>query len=153
MPNQQLPIGSIIVSILSYKDFSQDSNFNPATSIWAPADGRKVTGSKYASIQDRVPDLRGVFLRGLNNCLKGADPLDDGHKNPENKQAGEFQPDGFREHSHQIAITTVQSDFGGTGLPRYNRTTGDSQTANSGIEETRPKNVSVYFYIKINAEV
>jgi hypothetical protein len=59
-----LPIGTIIASMLQFEKFQ-----NVAGNTWKPADGRKVsTTSKYATLTGNttLPDLRGMFLRGLN---------------------------------------------------------------------------------------
>lgn len=76
------PVGSIIISTLDFEKFSEltnnfdEGNFNPKTSIWAPADGRSVDGSRYRIEfqQVKVPDLRGQFIRGKNEFYSSGAP-------------------------------------------------------------------------------
>lgn len=178
----RLPIGTVIASVLSYEmflDYFEDGKtsdkFNPITYKWAPADGREVTNSNYAKMllnkpagyQNiisggvvRVPDYRGIFLRGVtvdqlvneyqgdttkmpNNAFvtgnesnkhthpastngqfqSGPNTFDDGDRRGVNGAAGVSVGENIQSHTHPIT--------GGDG-------------------ETRPKNRSVYYYIKIN---
>ena len=134
------------------------------------ADGREVKGTKYASglTDAHVPDIRGMFLRGI-------DP------------SGKADPDGARSSgSIQIFATSlptasfsgVTSDDGGYSLHDYPGYSGAGDRFNAGGSdyvvvgiapseplpahrhsvtiseggdvETRPSNVAVYYYIKIN---
>jgi len=48
-----------------------------------------------------VPDLRGRFLRAVNDMGTGVAP-NDGTRDPENRANGSVQRDGFRTHDHAI---------------------------------------------------
>ncbi len=65
------PIGTIVISVVNFSQFSANSKFDPKTSKWAPADGRLVAGSKFQELYgDHLPDLRGQFIVGFNpRCL------------------------------------------------------------------------------------
>jgi hypothetical protein len=161
--NQQAtPIGTIVASVLDYSSFLEvnglkEFNTNDMTkAIWIPCDGRILTVSKYAKFSGgRVPDLRGVFLRGANDyqvIFDNVGVVSDSQKNPENKAAGEFQQDAFRNHTHPFDEAWGFSGAGSNNPPTNGghasvKTTKESP---SGDVETRPKNVTVFYYLKIN---
>lgn len=148
---KQIPVGTIFSSILPPDVFK--SHYGDK---WSIADGRQVdTKSLYFSLTKRnfLPDLRGQFLRGLN--------LDrsDGKEDPGGpRKAGDFQEEMLKSHDHGRKMARWQ-DSGVGGHVRNNG--GRDQHGDhwnpryvsgqkSGGVETRPKNVAVYFYIKIN---
>lgn len=143
----EFPIGTVIQSILGPKEMS--SLFG---NKWQLADGRVVDpDSTFArSLKLSVlPDLRGVFLRGVNL------DRDDGFGDPDGKDrvVGSYQADLFQAHRHAAQIPrnrgSVQVDRGGDGQAgRWENSTEILSV--SGGEETRPRNVAVYFYIKVN---
>lgn len=106
-----------------------------------------------------VPDARGVFVRGMNmgRPLEKGDPDGD-------LPIGRYQPDGIKKHTHEFSIS-----FGYfCGWVNNNVWTGDRpgnpmsvnnpeckiKISNSGEnlsgEETRPRNIALYVYIKVN---
>lgn len=151
-----LPVGTIVASMLKPSEFAQyvgdPGDFGKSTSTWVPADGREVDGSTYAkatSGQVRVPDLRGMFLRGLNysyeNNVRTGDWAD-----PElGRYAGHLQKDDFAEHDHAakgVGQGVMMTPFAGGQMIIPT----DATTGLRGGKETRPKNVAVFYYIKIN---
>jgi hypothetical protein len=92
-----------------------------------------------------------MFLRGMN------EGRDDGEQDPkQNRTAGDYQQDALQKHGHRTDASKLlwdkQSDVG------Y-RSNNENSARPAGVyevtgavtaDETRPKNVSVYFYIKIN---
>lgn len=158
-----LPIGTIIASVLDYPKFLQANGFDQnsisdmSKVVWIPCDGRNLNASKYANY-GIVPDLRGVFLRGINTYsdnYAGVANVEISRKNPEDKKAGEFQNDQIISHSHLAGQANVQLQPGNAwrqstivdgGLPDAIK----AKTSDFGGSETRPKNVTVYYYIKIN---
>jgi hypothetical protein len=179
--NQQaIPVGTIICSVLSYKSFLEANkldkmnNSNMSIALWVPCDGRQVPESKYFPYAGRVPDLRGVFLRGINTYgdasanFGSVVDVSNAQKNPENKVANEFQGDTFQGHSHNFSGDIVVANDGAhppTHLTAsrpgelqrnksYNFVKGASTDGTNGTPrvsiETRPKNVTVYYYIRIN---
>ncbi|WP_263603458.1 hypothetical protein [Chryseobacterium sp. PET-29] len=160
----ETPVGTIIASYLSFDRFLEaigERGVWKSNSKWAPCDGREVANSTFSKISGSslAPDLRGVFLRGLNsfdiNPPSTVKTIDTNQKDPENRIVGSLQTDDFKNHFH----TTTLNVFGhrNDGYPRqedmdpgnwggYMKVNTDSK---GGIE-TRPKNISIYYYIKIN---
>ena len=111
-----------------------------------------------------VPDLRGVFLRGINNGRT------DAYADPDNRAVGSFQDDEFKEHNHPIIdpghthpyLDYIRKEGKGDDDPsgnissnnhEYNNRTTSSVTTgitivNRGGDETRPVNAAVNFIIK-----
>lgn len=163
--NSSIPIGSIIASTLSFSEFhsqSTDKAFNSNESIWAPCDGRAVNGSIYSSRyqKDFVPDLRGQFLRG-NFSMGGPSEVIQNTPNGSNPRDGEstqngyiYQSENFKSHNH--SLDSKHNGFYQSGQVRSHGTNGgdsygfSQSTSSNGGNETRPKNMYVYYYIRIN---
>ena len=168
-----VPVGTIVASVLSPTDFLKHYGSN-----WVVADGRHVgTDTKYYDIigKREIPDVRGRFLRGLD-LKAGIDPQ-------MNRNVGDHQddstkiPDSFAvsqgKHAHMLEIANVvttkhaHKDGGSsfwtrkshhsTGKEKFEVTTNDPgihlHTLSGGDPETRPKNTSVYFYIKVDDKI
>jgi hypothetical protein len=174
--SKEVPVGTIVTSILNPEQFSHVTGNNDASpgqlwtsakSKWAPADGRIVPGSRYQKLlsQDRIPDLRGAFLRCLNVMEATPQvPLDPSRQDTEpGRTAGSFQRDAIRKHTHKM-INGAFAKFYGHGTDKlegggdwqrivYEGThtvSVDDNGTNLDGEETRPRNVAVYYYIRIN---
>ncbi|MGG7664087.1 hypothetical protein [Dyadobacter sp. BHUBP1] len=172
-----VPIGTIVASVLDYDKFMQANGFdkinrNDMKEVpWVPCDGRTLSVSKYSNYSGGpIPDLRGMFLRGINDynvTFPTTTPVVNERKNPEPKVAGEFQSDSYQTHQHGYGANFLNGagnqlwDVYGTkpaggqwaakinGGPAKNSNLL-SLTSPEGGTETRPKNVTVYYYIKIN---
>ena len=99
----------------------------------------------------KLPDARGLFIRGMNmgRADQFADP--DG----ETRNITDPQTDGIAAHSHTIerifSIGEAATGWGGGPNNMVHSTYGATrQTQNSGIAETRPKNIAVYIYVKVS---
>ncbi|MEE8551702.1 MAG: hypothetical protein V3S72_00215 [Desulfobacterales bacterium] len=168
-----LPIGTIIASMLQFEKFQ-----NVAGNTWKPADGRKVsTTSKYATLTGNttLPDLRGMFLRGLNQFDPLMGPRRDKYKDPDGsrRKAGKLQKDAtslpkspFKGdaasagvHSHIYFKARSEGARSGSN----HRASSEASTTGSsgdhthtvlinagGDSETRPVNIAVFYYIKID---
>jgi hypothetical protein len=99
-----------------------------------------------------LPDLRGLFLRGVSGERSDslADPDPATRTNALNggsigNQVGSIQRDDFKRHIHRIGITAniaeIGKAIGGAG-PNLTETTPD------GGNETRPKNAYVHYIIR-----
>ena len=118
--------------------------FSIVGSAWGYGDG---------SSTFNIPDLRGMFLRGVDSGA-GNDP-NAGERielNPGGNSGdvvGSYQSDEIESHSHGI-----QARNGGSGLNNISSHASEfassyqASTNNYGGNETRPKNVFVTFIIK-----
>jgi hypothetical protein len=140
------PVGMIVSSMLTLAQFQAING-----STWVLADGASVVGSSYAAITSNstVPDLRGMFLRGKNNGRL------DGQQDPGGERTiGDLQADDFKSHRHDLIV--YDSAGSGNNYPTdyfpNTSVTGVNTTAIqlSGGSETRPKNIAVNYFIKIN---
>jgi hypothetical protein len=135
---------------------------NGAPTGWLAADGAAVSRSTYATLfaaiattygvgdgstTFNVPDLRGYFVRGTGT-------------NSDGTVSGTFaakQADSVGSHTHPNTVT--QGELGiGSGGYRYDgfQDSGDkefkanfSSPSNTGTTETRPKNIAMFYCIKI----
>lgn len=156
-----LPIGTIIPSMLDQESFAETvadfSGFDPEKNKWVLADGTNdLTNSKYYKLtgNKHTPDLRGMFLRGVNEGRS------DGEQDPDERRVGVYQKDALQEHSH---VTTAYKEkwYEDNDKDLGYATKGNANVVTASVDdvtgkevnvadETRPKNVAVYFYIKIN---
>jgi len=147
---------------------------------WLVCNGATLTGdAKFAKLKTvlgtswgtgKVPDLRGIFLRGVNNGRA------DAFKDTEDRIVGNLQQEDFKSHTHTGATSSdgahthnwtypFSSSEGGDGdvsvmgddqnLGTWNFPTTSSgnhshnlNIANTGGSETRPKNAGVVYIIK-----
>lgn len=117
--------GGGLISRTTYADL-----FAVIGTTWGAGDG---------STTFKLPDLRGVFPRGWD-AGRGQDP---------GRAFATYQGDGFKSHNHTGQIVRGTStgssavDTAGSNASPLNFT-----TSSVGGNETRPKNVSVNFFIK-----
>ena len=145
---------------------------------WVLADGRDVTGSKYAQLVGRntVPDLRGAFLRmaGQNNGNTAWNGgalnafQEDSTARPKTAFTGTTGTDGAHTHtanpegyyalksgSGTWAIGSATVHDARDGRMALNTSTAGAHAHNvtingGGDSETRPKNFGINFFIKVN---
>lgn len=100
----QLPVGTVVASVLEPKIFLSEGR----NERWHLADRSSIPiGSAYEKLvsnatidsKDRLPDLRGVFLRGINSGRSDSKQDPEGDK----RVAGSYQSDQFRNHDHSYA--------------------------------------------------
>jgi hypothetical protein len=138
-------VGEIVASMLPENKF-----IDLYGKDWALANGEKTPSwAAYKIISDTLPDLRGVFLRGKNYDR----PLSKGNPNGDLK-LGTYSDDMFENHTHAIQISQKTDNFNRAILYRSeqnvpNKTVESQGSATGGIE-TRPKNITVNYFIKIN---
>jgi len=180
-PEAGMPVGMVVQSIMPWEEYAKAANdtlpYNSRLNYWAPCDGRAIEGSRLQESTDRpnAPDLRGVFLRGLNRFAPGdeddgiVEVVSDEQKDPGEKkgaelvirtEAGTFQGGNVGGHEHSFygknADAVRDAKKGDRGDIRDVWSGGDSpqraerRTTKGPTGETRPKNISVHYYIKIN---
>ena len=173
MSFQNQVLGTIISSVLTYDALCKAMN-NEAASIdntkstFIPCDGRSIVGSLLEKLTNQpghvhitnAPDLRGKFMRGLNVIYNVDQPLPFeasqlGDPDGSNRGVGDYQADAIQQHGHSYThfdggiITDMSNDKDQRRCSYGNMVGAITGTFGTGIE-TRPRNVSVYFYIKIN---
>lgn len=166
------PVGTIIASALTWEEFAAVTN--EGSTYWIPADGRSAPPeSKYFQIKKgkptddiRVPDLRGKFQRGLNSFSDDRGPITDGTGDPDsNRQLLSYQADAFQKHRHTITRASMGgsrawlkgwfwasadgSSGSQTGITDPDSYPADGDAARAAVE-TRAKNISVIYYIRVN---
>lgn len=141
---------------------------NSAPTGWLEANGATVSRTDYAALFSaigttfgagdgsttfKLPDLRGIFVRGSGTNTNGTAAA-----------FGVYQEDTFKAHNHPASGTVGVQVFNGTGnFPDNNKTVasggstglGSSSrtsvtitTSNSGGSETRPRNMPLLYCIK-----
>jgi len=146
----QYEVGDIKTSLLQPKEFIQKYG-----NVWVLMDGREVSGSDFSMLSgiNKIPDARGKFLRMNNNGANCNDKNNCAY-DPDNTKLGEFQNDNFKSHHHTQRFGNVKGHFSSSGwesVPHVDRGSTNGQTTTlSGGSETRPKNISVNYYIKVN---
>jgi hypothetical protein len=171
-----LPIGTVIASMLDFEKFQ-----SLAGNTWKPADGRKISAkSKYAKLTGNktLPDLRGMFLRGLNRFdpirgsrrdkykdpngkgRKAGNPQNDATSLPKNKKnpfKGMAKSAGDHSHVYFKALLAGGRSGSEERASPEGSTTGTSGAhthtvliTSGGDSETRPVNIAVFYYIKID---
>jgi len=164
--------GTVISSLLKPEQFAELMN-DKAFKIWVLADGREVgSDSKYAKyVQTKclarasetkfcVPDMTNKFLRGI--------AADSGRQVGSLEQQATNLPKNIKvsisegAHQHSVINTAHSSHSGGNsgrgshlGALTTRNTSGSGShvhtvTITGGDDETRPVNIGVYYYIKIN---
>lgn len=151
-------IGDVKYSVLPPKEFQSINGKN-----WRLLDGGSIEGTALSKLVAKLPDARGVFIRCLN---ADRNPAQD-----ETRAVGDFQKDAVGPVDFS---GYVYDNGGGTALRHAN--TGTSGAFNAPDEhlaplaqntsnthelkvrgssttsanETRPKNISLYAYVKVN---
>ena len=131
------------------------SGSSPAGAVMAFYLTRCPTGWKPADGTNNTPDLRGVFLRGMENFGGQSSTRDPDRSG--RSTLGSYQADAFGSHSHKINRDGSTPSGGGTKWSSgrifrgtTNKTSSDqnSTTTSTGSSETRPKNVALLFCVK-----
>jgi hypothetical protein len=167
-------------SIVAYGGTLDESALDKAG--WVPCDGRTLDQiGKYSDLYNaigeywgagdkvhsfNVPDLQGVFLRGVNGQTRDAfsDPDTESrtfrHEGGKTgNKVGTFELDALQNHEHQLpellGVEVGAVALNNNGLGNRTKQTGGIYTNEATImdgprvsSESRPKNASVYYIIK-----
>lgn len=133
-----LPIGTVLATMVQ---------MDTLNGIWVLADGESATMEYFeATGENKVPDLRGMFLRGLN------EERNDGKEDPDPdfegniRVVGSYQADTLKSHSH---LENLAAGNGGIHSGGSFGVINQVQTGKTGGAETRPRNIAVYWYVKV----
>ena len=121
---------------------------------WQLMDGRNINGSdlctEFGTCQ--IPDARGVFIRGMNVGRDQASGDPEG-----NRGVGSYQSDNIESHTHGLHHRIIGDTRGGFthgvaagGGSGSIHDIGIRTTDAKGGNETRPRNIALYVYIKVN---
>jgi hypothetical protein len=161
------PVGTVVASILDPVSFAEIIGEREGDLYtkrkWILADGREVVGTDYARATKGkpVPNLQGMFLRGIDLKNK-REPGDVQHFStalPTKDFTGTTSANGNHAHSGSMAPGPGDRyNAGGSNylvpFPSNTGVAGDHThqvtITGGGDAETRPENVAVYYYIKIN---
>jgi hypothetical protein len=114
-------------------------------------------GNAWGTLGDKfyLPDLQGLFLRGVNACrtdeYKDPDTLlrRSVHGGHERNLVGSIQSDTLRRHTHRYDAPPSGPEFKGQNPGNIPQTPiRHIETDSSGGNETRPKNAYVYYLIR-----
>ncbi|CAM2008811.1 hypothetical protein [Acanthopleuribacter pedis] len=156
-----LPIGAVIASVLPPDKFSMIANNEPYTNLdfkkfsWVLAAGQKdlplTCGFVEKTGKTELPDLRAVFLRGINFGR------DDVFSDPDKERIpGSIQPHALQSHVHpyfdRYSHDRTPKDNGNwpEALRKDANERKETEPQANASTETRPNNAAVYFYIKVN---
>lgn len=148
-------VGDVKYSILPLTDFQTENG-----DCWVAFDGADVTGSKLANDYGMatLPDGRGMFLRGHDDRTTASGERQDTDRD-ENTAIGTVQEDEFAAHSHtekySLVVTTSNFIYGlfnnnSASTGPYSLAPSNTTTGDQGGSETRPKNLNLYMYVRIN---
>ncbi len=140
-----IPEGYLVCDGHEYAESAQPTLFNAIQRAWG-GDANRHTF--------KVPDLRGLFLRGVNDTKGGAfiDPeaaqrvAQNGGN--EGNRVGSVQADTLQHHAHSFVAShpapqlVLEQGDNASWYPESAGSTGDF-----GGVETRPKNAYVYYLI------
>lgn len=144
-------VGDVKYSLLAPKEFRKVNG-----RAWIlMTDEQSIAGSRLSSLihTTKLPDARGVFIRGMNEGRDSARGDSDG-----NRPIGAYQSDDFKSHDHD---TDWEVGFSVNGNGTTQLIDGDDgsssrgsrdplKTKSRGGNETRPRNIALYVYVKLN---
>ena len=167
-----MPVGAILPYAGEVLDDNSDITLYGCKGTWRLCNGAEYDPMEFVHLHmvlndswgtNRLPDLRGVFLRGSN--YGASDNFRDPDAGSRVKRSGEtagnvvgsFQSDTFRSHNHPFndkfnGTETVGENGGlvsGEGAGSDTYTSENKQTSASGGNETRPMNAAVSFIIRV----
>jgi microcystin-dependent protein len=148
-----LPAGTIISYV--------GSDLNNLPDKWILCDGRVVIAADYPALANALgktfgvdpngnpyaPDLRGMFLRGVDGG-RNIDPDAASRMGPGETivggVVGSYQWDSYPAHGHTLEL---QGAANISDTPFVNNVGGNYDTPQPGHSETRPKNVYVFYLV------
>lgn len=165
------PVGTIVQSMLSLSQFQ--SLYGTG---WVLADGSSVSGSMYHAVTNNatVPDARGLFLRaaGTRGTQIGGVTYTGGNAGDANGDTMQGHKHNVNDPGHTHAAPGAQSSASTGGflrgsVPEFVNASTDARTTGISVQnpstdgssgnprtgaETRPANLAVNVFIKINME-
>ncbi len=150
-PTEQGTVGDVRYSMLKPEVFRRLNG-----SGWELLEGQRVGPDEALCTQGdwclQLPDARGVFIRGVNGSRSPSEGDPDS-----TRQVGSAQEDALRRHNHtdgqQLYLAKVD---GHHTAHETDNSDGElnikygERIASAGGSETRPRNIALYVYVKVN---
>ncbi len=101
-----------------------------------------------------IPDLRGRFIRGVDDTQEGRDPDRESRVDSQSgakvgQHVGSYQDEEFKSHTHRNEPSTaVRGELVETSSIAGLQPFGNTFTSGAGGSETRPCNIYLYFIIR-----
>lgn len=163
-------VGDVKYSLLALDKFQKENG-----DCWVRMEGQNIASSKLSALADmtHLPDARGLFIRTFDT-RNGDDRID---PRPFGSPVGDYQADAVGKHSHAYKDTYMMTDreyetFVGTSkTEELEQAETYLKTGSEGVDfdpdnewivyfekmteknvgtETRPKNITLHTYIRIN---
>ncbi len=148
----KIPSGWLLCDGSAYSSTYDNGKYGDLFFVIETNWGNGTSGTDSTTGDFNVPDLRGQFLRGVDNNT-GNDP--DAAARSESAAGGNTgdavgskQIDQYKSHAHGIGHIHPNERSGGSYCSSDSVTLGYRYTSASGGTETRPKNVYVNYIIK-----
>jgi microcystin-dependent protein len=133
------------IAVASWGSYNTATLFSAIGTVW---------GSAGPGVYN-IPDFRGIVPRGYNHGKTGSwsDP-DAGSRVAQyasgatGDSIGTYQLDELKSHTHTLSFTASGADSN-SGGPNYNTTGANQPTSATGGNETRPKNASVLYIVRV----
>lgn len=170
IPAAAVPIGTIVASLLPPEVFEAKAE---PIGAWKFAnadvidrtplgDFIVINSNRYApALLDAhsdpvLPDLRGVFLRGMEHDGTGTGTRVDNRGDTESgRRIGSYQRDSFLTHHHKY-LAGVRAEISDSSGNLRVRRDNDAKANSEDIEppgsdnsETRPRNVTIFYYVYV----
>lgn len=119
-------------------------------------DGVNEVATKLKDLMDgllyQVPDMQGLFVRGVGS----GNSIDVYHDDPSSRNsfanlsttAGTAQLNDIKDHPHEIGTDALSGAGSAQAVPVSGATTKKT-TDRTGIIESRPNNINLFYYIKV----
>lgn len=145
-------IGTVVYSILENDKFKSVNG-----ECWTLLDGKELKSNtalyKLLDIRGKffLPNADGMFIRSVDTNLN--DSIGDPDASKRINKIGSYQKDMFKKHEHNYFAGSKNFTERGAGVkpyrvfPKWQKTTSDEGV---GGVETRPKNINLYTYIKVD---
>lgn len=149
-------VGDVKYSFLNPTQFAAQNG-----DCWVPLDGSSLSGTKLGMITgiSTLPNAGGLFIRAQEFSNS---PDNDPDRNS-GTNIGTFQDGAIQSHRHTVSQTTIRkmsNDDVINSSPEFDRGNGvieasfpippDPNTSFTGGSETRPKNLNLWIYVRIN---
>jgi hypothetical protein len=141
------PVGSIIQSLLTVEKFQEKMGAE-----WRPMDGSNIQGTALATDfgSPNLPNAEGKFLRMRNGVNTSCSNPNNCQFDPDGRrELGSYQADLLKSHNHSYTNPEGGGHVGHFSPSGWEGTRG-AGTSHTGGAETRPKNIAVNFFVKVD---